>query len=119
MRFFLDNDVSADVGTALRRVGHECWTAANAQLAAAEDDELTVYACDRGACLITHDKEFSHRRKQHIIGRHIWLTCVEWDAAQTVLACLPDILPPLQRHDDIFIEIGTAGKLNINLGSWT
>ena len=52
MRFLLDNDVDAAVGKMLRRERHECWTASQVGLAAAMDDELTVWAADRGAALV-------------------------------------------------------------------
>jgi hypothetical protein len=34
VRFFLDHDVPASVGKMLRGEGHDCWTAAQAGLAA-------------------------------------------------------------------------------------
>jgi hypothetical protein len=45
VRFLLDNDVDVAVGRVLRNAGHECWTAAEANLAgriAADDDELSA-----------------------------------------------------------------------------
>jgi predicted nuclease of predicted toxin-antitoxin system len=85
VRFFLDNDVDVAVAHALRRAGHDCWTAANAGLETGSDDDLTVYAYDHRAVLVTHDKEFSTRRRVNVIGHHIWLRCLEWDAAGVLL----------------------------------
>lgn len=48
-------------------------------LARAGDDALTVYACEHRAVLLTHDVEFSTRRRKHVIGHHVFLRCNEWD----------------------------------------
>ena len=57
----------------LRRHGHECWTAGAAGLARARDDELTVWAAEHQAVLVSTDGEFGQRRMQNAIGRHVWL----------------------------------------------
>jgi hypothetical protein len=44
VRFLLDNDVAVTVRGLLVRAGHECWTAAEANLHDASDDVLAVYA---------------------------------------------------------------------------
>ncbi|MGH3793714.1 MAG: DUF5615 family PIN-like protein [Pseudonocardiaceae bacterium] len=43
----------------LRKAGHEAWTAADAGLYRAGDDDLTVYADNKNAVLISHDVNFS------------------------------------------------------------
>ncbi|MGH3622450.1 MAG: DUF5615 family PIN-like protein [Sciscionella sp.] len=55
MRFVCDHDVDARVAAALRKTGHQAWTIEEAGLSRAGDDDLTVYAMDRGAVLLTHD----------------------------------------------------------------
>ena len=47
VRFVLDNDVPVSVRAMLQRHGHEAWSAHEAGLAEAEDDDLTVYAVER------------------------------------------------------------------------
>ncbi|MDQ3764180.1 MAG: DUF5615 family PIN-like protein [Actinomycetota bacterium] len=71
--FVCDHDVDAAVAMMLRKAGHEAWTAADAGLYRAGDDDLTVYADNKGAVLISHDTEFSQRRRRNMIGKHIWL----------------------------------------------
>ena len=56
MRFFLDGNVDAAVGAVLRDAGHDCWTAVEAGLSGAIDDAIAVYADDRKAVLVSHDK---------------------------------------------------------------
>lgn len=95
MRFVLDNDVDAGVCRELRRAGHECWTAADAGLAgrvAADDDSVSVYAEDKNAVLITHDREFTSRRIRQTHGLHIRLTCAQPDGPQVIRERLPQII---------------------------
>lgn len=58
MRFLLDHDVDAAVGKMLRHRGHECWTAGSAGLATAQDDDLTVWATEHVAAVVSTDREF-------------------------------------------------------------
>jgi predicted nuclease of predicted toxin-antitoxin system len=105
LRFFCDQHVDAAVAIRLKKLGHDAWTAAEAGLAAAADDDLTVYASKEHAALITHDGEFSKRRKRNVIGWHIWVRCPEWDAADLLEQHLPQVLAVLGAFDDLFIEI--------------
>lgn len=105
MRFFLDHNVPASVGTMLRRQGHDCWTAAHAGLAAeSQDDNLTVYAAERGAVLVTLDRRFMQRRQANPIGRHIRLHCGEPEAAACLANHLAEVLALLER-DHVTITI--------------
>ena len=98
MRFFLDNDVPVSVGRMLRRRGHDCWTAADAGLAdEGQDDNLSVYAHERDAVLVTLDVEFTRRRRRNPIGRHIRLRCPEPEAADLLASRLEDVLAYLER----------------------
>ena len=68
-RFVCDHDVDVAVAMMLRKAGHEAWTAADAGLYRAGDDDLTVYADNKDAVLISHDTEFSQRRRRNVIGQ--------------------------------------------------
>ena len=109
MRFVLDQDVDHAVAGRLRSLGHDVWTAAEAGLSTAADDDLAVYVQDKRAVLLTHDREFSQRRRKFIIGRHIWMRCPEPDAADLLSQLLPELLPVLERYDDLFIAISKNG----------
>jgi predicted nuclease of predicted toxin-antitoxin system len=77
-----------------------CWTVGEAGLATeGQDDNLTVYAANRGAVLVTMDREFSRRRIENAIGGHIWLRCDPPEAAKVLRAHLDDVLQVLQRGD--------------------
>ncbi|MGH3939247.1 MAG: DUF5615 family PIN-like protein [Pseudonocardiaceae bacterium] len=54
-----DQHLDAAVASLLRKLGHEVWMVADAGLGEAADDDLTVYAQEHNAALITHDSEFS------------------------------------------------------------
>lgn len=109
MRFFCDHDVDAAVAARLRQLGHEAWTAADAGLSTAMDDELTVYADDKKAALLTHDREFSRRRRKHVVGWHIQLRCAELDAADLIDRHLEAILAMLGSGHDLFIVVSSQG----------
>jgi predicted nuclease of predicted toxin-antitoxin system len=105
VRFFLDHNVPASVGTMLRRQGHDCWTAAHAGLAAeGQDDNLTVYAAERSAVLVTLDRRFMQRRQANPIGRHLRLHCAEPEAAACLAGHLAQVLALLER-DHVTITI--------------
>jgi hypothetical protein len=83
----------------LNAQGHECWTAAEAGLAAEDqDDNLSVYADAKRATLITFDREFSQRRRDNPIGHHIWLSCIEPKASLVLQDHLAEVLHLLRRQ---------------------
>jgi predicted nuclease of predicted toxin-antitoxin system len=109
VRFFLDNDVPVSVRKMLERLRHECWTAAQAGLAdESQDENLTVYADNQHAVLITLDKAFTHTRRRSPIGRHIRLRCPEPEAAAMLEAHLAEVLTYLQR-DHVTVVVSKAG----------
>lgn len=75
----------------------------------AADDELTVYAMSKDAALLSHDVEFSDRRRRNVVGRHIFLRCNEWDARELVERHLADLLPILERHRDVWVRLSAEG----------
>lgn len=108
MRFLLDNDVDIAVCALLHRLGHECWSAAAAGLAgedAAEDDDVTVYADEKGAVVITHDREFSLRRRRNTFGRHVWLRCLEPMAVEVLASHLDELVRLLEEMAVVVIEV--------------
>jgi predicted nuclease of predicted toxin-antitoxin system len=112
VRFLLDNDVDVAVGRVLRNAGHECWTAAEANLAgrvAADDDELSVYAQDKQAVVVTHDREFSQRRLRNTFGKHAWLRCEQPDAAALVAENLDELVNALTQHPDVVVIVSADG----------
>lgn len=66
---------------------------------------MTVYTHDRDAVLVTHDKEFSQRRRRNVIGRHVYLRCNEWDGPEVIEQHLDTILDNLKRHSDIWVKL--------------
>lgn len=58
MRFLIDQDVDAAVARMLRRHNHDAWTADAVGLAAAADDDLSVWASAHQASVVSTDVEF-------------------------------------------------------------
>ncbi len=100
-----DHNVDARVAAWLRKLGHEAWTAADAGLNSARDDDLTVYAGNQRAVLVSHDSEFSQRRRRNVVGRHIFLQCNEWEAADVLERHLDFMLPVLEHHTDVYVRV--------------
>lgn len=109
MRFVCDYDVDAAVAKMLWRMGHDAWTVGDAGLALAADDALTAYADDRRAALITHDVEFSTRRRRSVIGQHIWLRCLEYDAVELLGKHLAEIVELLETRKDVWVRVSKEG----------
>lgn len=109
MRFVLDEDVDAAVAHRLQSLGHDAWTAVQAGLSSANDDMLTAYADDKRAVLLTHDKEFSARRRKNVVGWHVRLRCVEEEAADLLEQHLDEILPLIRPGRDVWITVSKEG----------
>lgn len=109
MRFVLDHDVDARVLKVLRAAGHQSWTAADAGLYVAGDDEITVYAQSKGATVLSHDREFSARRRRNPIGRHVQLGCREPDALVVIPPILKRLVENIEPFDDVFAYVSKAG----------
>lgn len=108
MRFLLDNDVDSGVATVLRSHGHDVVTAYEIGLAgveSAEDDELTVYATDRGRVVITHDREFTSRRKRNTIGLHVRIRVEQPDAPRVIDDRLDELIEALSWTESAVIEV--------------
>jgi len=108
VRFLLDNDVDHAVAKLLRSAGHEVVTASEVGLAGAEaaaDDEITVYATDRDMIVITHDREFTARRKRRTIGLHVRLMCAQPDAVEVVDAHLDELRDKLSWTESAVLEV--------------
>lgn len=108
MRFLLDNDVPVDVGRMLGRHGQGWWTAYGAGIAGDQDDDLTKYADDHDAVLVTFDREFTARRRRNAIGRHVMLRCVEPDAAHVLETHLGEVLELLHR-EHVTVKVSKDG----------
>ena len=118
MRFFLDHDVDARVCGRLHAAGHEAWSAADAGLNEVSDDALTVYAQEHGAILVTHDREFSRRRRRNAVGWHVHMRCHESQAADLLLVHARDLEALVDARSDLFVAISTRG-MNVAPSRWT
>ncbi|MBK8459192.1 MAG: DUF5615 family PIN-like protein [Micropruina sp.] len=116
MRFVLDNCVDAAVGKEIRRQGHQCWTAADAGLADADDDDLGAYSMEQQAVLMTHDNEFSARRRVNTIGKHVHLDVEEPDAADMIRCALPAMVKALSAADNLFMRVNVNGVIDLHFG---
>lgn len=105
MRFLLDNDVDAGVGQVIRQLGHECWTAAECGLTEADDDSVSVYADDKSAVVISHDKDFARRRIARTFGWHVRLSCAQPDGQDVIRLQFDRIVELLHRRTAIVLIV--------------
>lgn len=109
MRFVLDQDVDANVVSLLSTSGHEAWTVSDAGMFDAADDDVTVYAASKQATVITHDVEFSARRRRNPHGRHVQLGCREPEAIAVLGAVLDQLVERLEPFEDVFAYVSKDG----------
>jgi hypothetical protein len=105
VRFFLDHDVDSAVATMLRRKRHTVWAAGDAALSRTTDDVLSVYADTKRAVLVTHDVEFTARRRAEPIGQHVRLACREWEAADVLARHLAALLAILRARPCVTVLV--------------
>lgn len=117
MLFVLDNDIDIAVGRVLRRAGHQCITVASAGMADADDDEVAVFADDHHGVLITHDREFSSRRRRNVFGKHVKLACVDWEAADVLALHLDNVLELLGSRDAVYMRV-SKDRVDIYPSKW-
>lgn len=103
MRFLLDHDVSARCVDVLQDLGHDVWTAAQAKLDDAPDDDLVFYADRAEAVFITQDKEIVALRWDDPMTRILRLKCPKPLASKVLAACLDDVLPFFSRHQRVIV----------------
>ena len=105
MRFFLDNDVDAEVASFLTRRRHQCWRAGEAGLADANDELIAIYAEERQAVLISHDKAFAKKRMANTRGQHVWLHCQHVDAVDVLARHLAEVEAKLASMPLVVLEV--------------
>lgn len=96
------------VAIVLRTHGHDVVTAHEVGLAgadSAEDDALTVYGSDSGRVVVTHDREFTARRKRNTIGLHVRIRVEQPDAPEVMDDRLDDLVEALGWTESAVIEI--------------
>jgi predicted nuclease of predicted toxin-antitoxin system len=108
LRFFLDNDVEAGVAGMLRRERHTAWTAYQARLDKASDDEIAVYAYARNAALISHDGVFADERIRNTLGQHVWLDCSQPDAIEVMTKHLDAVVEILAHRPNVVVVVRPA-----------
>ena len=108
LRFFLDNDVDAGVAKMLRRQRHTAWTAHQARLDKASDDDIAVYAHARQAALISHDGVFADERIRNTLGQHVWLDCSQPDAIEVLTKHLAEVIEILAHRPNVVVVVRSA-----------
>lgn len=88
-----------------------------AGLSGAIDDAIAVYADDRKAVLVSHDKAFAERHRLNTFGRRVWLRCEPYEAPDTVGMHLPEITECLASMSHLFVEV-TVDRVTCHPPRW-
>lgn len=118
LSFYLDNDVDVTCASVIRAAGHHCWTASQAATQNDDDDEQTVYATDKDAVLITHDREFTNRRKRLPFGHHVRLVCHQMDGPDLLSSALDKIVSILTASPDLVLEVSPGRHGMVEIKAW-
>jgi predicted nuclease of predicted toxin-antitoxin system len=84
VRFFLDECVDEGVCRELRKFGYICWTVHDARRDQLADLEQMVYADNKNAVMVSHDKDFRANMKARTFGRFVHLGCANAEAVDMV-----------------------------------
>jgi len=90
----------------LRGRGFDCLTTYQVGLGAASDNDLAVYADDKGLVLVSHDKPFFRRRQKGTqFGQHVDIKVREMDAAGVLDNHLDEVVDTLQRISPVLVQV--------------
>ena len=107
LTFLLDEDVPYDIATICRGRGHLAHTAQ--EIPAHADQDIKIYALDRGWVLIAHDSDYLELSGRLPIGQHVQLTGAKPFVAGYFGEQI-DVLVPILRHKpDVFITVNAQG----------
>lgn len=109
MLFILDHNVDRAVCKLLRSRGHRCLTVGEVGLATAKDNDLAVYADNKHAVFVSHDEEFSERRRDNTFGYHVHLGCAEPRAVEVLALHLDEVVELVQSRDAIVVRVTRDG----------
>jgi predicted nuclease of predicted toxin-antitoxin system len=80
LRFVVDQCVPAEVARWLASEGHQAWTAYDAGLGDAADEDLIAYAHARTAILVTTNRDCAQLARRLRTATVVWLAVREHDA---------------------------------------
>jgi hypothetical protein len=115
MRFYVDENMDAEVCSVLAAKGHEAWTARTAAKLRASDTEQALYAHDQHAVYVTHDRELVTSRQDQPIGRYLRLRGPEMLAPELAADALSVVLPILEHNENVVIVVSrtSSGEINV------
>jgi predicted nuclease of predicted toxin-antitoxin system len=105
VRFFFDNDVDFACVKIAEAHGHDAWHTSQAGRSDATDLSQRDYAYKRHAVVVTHDREFTNRAKEHMVGQHMRLNVENVFAADTFEFHLDHVVYVFERFDDLVITL--------------
>ncbi len=59
--------------------------------------------------IVTHDREFSQRRRRNAVGRHLWLNCEQFHAEGLLSQHLDDVIELLGSRPNVVVAMSRNG----------
>jgi len=109
VRFVLDECVDARLRRVIVAAGHECWTVVDAGLSNEDDDEVSVYAADHNAVLVTDDRELIRRRQGVLFGKTVELRGTKRAALQNLPNHIDHCVELLNGADELIVAVSLLG----------
>ena len=117
LRFVLDENVDAELVSALLRRGHDAWTIPDSGLAQERDNAVAIYAHAKRAILVTHDDGFAENLRRNLFTQAVWLDCEDPRAVEVMMTHLDDVLQHLWRGKETFIRLSRY-IVEVHKGGW-
>jgi len=109
VRFVLDECVDARLRSVIVTAGHECWTVVDAGLSSEDDDEVSVYAADHNAVLVTDDRELIRRRKTLLFGKTVELRGTKRAALENLPNHIDHCVELLESGNELIVAVSAVG----------
>ena len=94
----------------LGELGHDAWTIPEAGMGTFKDDDVSVYAHEKNAILITDDRELlSRRRHEQFYGQVIGMRGTKALYVTYLGGCIDTVLALFQAHADLVVDVGPLG----------
>jgi len=88
LRFFVDHCVPVSVARLCKSKRHKAWTAHEAHLEGAKDEDLIAYAAKKQATLVTTNRDCALTGRRMALAQVVWLHVKEVDAVPTMAKAL-------------------------------
>jgi predicted nuclease of predicted toxin-antitoxin system len=82
------------------------------------DNDVAIYAADRSAVLVTHDRRFVDNLLRNGFASVVWLNCPDDEAVDVMTRLVEELRRLLRfRRDDVVVEV-RADAVHVRRSQW-